>query len=130
MAKAPDAATDQAQQKREQELAQRNENKKEEIKKLEEDIAQQRAKLKEITDNQTDQQRQIAHYIHLAELDWQERRKKEIQENPSEYDLLSAEEKAQVDAAEAFIFGEKDAEVEQYRKEWEQKRIDTIAEFK
>ena len=112
MAKAPEAATDEAQQKREQELAARNEKKKEEIKKLEDDIALQRAKLKEITDKQTDQQKQIAHYIHLAEVDWQERRKKEILENPSEYDQLSAEEKAQVDAAEAFIFGEKDAEVE------------------
>ena len=39
-------------------------------------------------------------------------------QNPTEYDLLSPEEKAQVDAAEAFIFGEKDEEVEAYREEW------------
>ena len=50
--------------------------------------------------------------------------------NPTEYDLLSPEEKAQVDAAEAFIFGEKDEEVEAYRKEWDNKRIATIEEFK
>ena len=118
------------QAEREAELARRNEAKKKEIAQLEIDIAEQRRKLKEITDNQTDEQKQITEYIHLANLDWQKRRQEEIMKNPTEYDLLSPEEKAQVDAAEAFIFGEKDEEVEAYRKEWDDKRIATIAEFK
>lgn len=45
------------QAEREAELARRNEAKKKEIAQLEIDIAEQRRKLKEITDNQTDEQK-------------------------------------------------------------------------
>ena len=43
---------------------------------------------------------------------------------------MSPEEKAEVDAAEAWLFGKKDEEVEEYLKEWDEKRIATIKEFK
>ena len=74
----PDPNREMTQEEKERELARRNEAKKAEIAQLEKDIEEQRKKLKEITDNQTDEQKQITEYIRLANLDWQKRRQEEI----------------------------------------------------